>query len=152
MVECTFELNGKPLSALKCKSLELAAFSGKGEYVNQRRYACSYGAGPIPPGVYYVVDRESGGMLGGLRDFFNGRNKWFALYAADAKIDDEMFCNNVIRGRFRLHPKGPLGISEGCIVIDEAAQFENLRAMLTGSLSREIPGSSFKAYGKVTVT
>lgn len=76
--------------------------------------------GPIPPGIYFIVDRESGGMLGGLRDYFTGRDTWFALCANDNRIDDKTFCNNIIRGHFRLHPKGVRGVSEGCVVIDDA--------------------------------
>lgn len=151
MADCTFTLNGKPLSALKCGTREFPAFSGRGEHINRRQFACSYGTGPIPAGDYFIVDRESGGMLGGLRDLFTGRDTWFALYAADSRIDDETFCNNIIRGRFRLHPKGPRGVSEGCVVIDDAAHFESLRAILKGSLLRPIPGSHLKAYGKLTV-
>lgn len=151
MADCTFTLNGKPLSALKCGPREFPAFSGQGNHINQRQFACSHGTGPIPPGIYFILDRESGGMLGGLRDIFTGRDKWFALYAADNRVDDETFCNNIIRGHFRLHPKGMRGVSEGCVVIDDAAQFESLRAILKGSLLRPIPGSHLKAYGKLTV-
>lgn len=151
MTDCIFTLNGKPISTLKCGAREFTAFSGRGEQVNRRQFACSYGTGPIPPGIYFIVDRESGGMLGGMRDMFTGRDKWFALYAADSRINDEMFCNNIIRGRFRLHPKGPRGLSEGCVVIDDATEFESLRVMLKASLLRPIPGSHIKSYGKLTV-
>lgn len=35
--------------------------------------------------------------MGWLRELWNGNNKkdWFALYAADGKVDDEVFCNKV---------------------------------------------------------
>ncbi|ABA49261.1 unnamed protein product [Burkholderia pseudomallei 1710b] len=37
------------------------------------------------------------------------RSTWFALYRADAKIDDETDVNGVKRSAFRLHPNGPMG-------------------------------------------
>ena len=71
-----------------------------------------------PPGEYYIIDRQFGGLLGPLRDLFTGRDQWFALYAIDDEIDDEVFCDKVKRGLFRLHPNGPFGRSEGCVVIN----------------------------------
>lgn len=151
MIECSFELNGKPMSEFRTKGMHLPAFSGLGAHANKKEFACRAGVGPIPPGVYYVLDRQSGGLLGPLRDLFSNKSDWFALYAADTKIDDEMFCNNVRRGSFRLHPKGSLGISQGCITIDSRSDFNALRAHLKGSLQTAIPGSTLKAYGRVTV-
>ncbi|WP_217999668.1 tlde1 domain-containing protein [Thauera butanivorans] len=46
------------------------AFSGLGSQMNQRVAACIQSRGPIPPGEYFIVDRESGGRLGWLRDLF----------------------------------------------------------------------------------
>jgi len=109
MIDCTFELNGKPMSAFKCGATSFPAFSGLGEHVNRRTSACILNAGPIPPGAYYIFDRQSGGLLGPLRDLFTGRDIWFALYAIDNEIDDETYCKQVKRGLFRLHPKGPFG-------------------------------------------
>lgn len=100
MVECTFELNGKPMSLLKMGAIHLPAFSGLGGHVNRREYICAPDVGPIPPGAYYILDRQSGGRLGALRDLLRDRSEWFALYAADGKIDDEVFCNKVKRGNF----------------------------------------------------
>jgi hypothetical protein len=108
MIECTFELNDKPMSELKCDAKAFPAFSGYGAHVNRRASACLSGLGPIPPGTYYILDRQSGGLLGPLRDYFSGHSNWFAFYANDGKVDDETFCNSVKRGNFRLHPKGPL--------------------------------------------
>jgi hypothetical protein len=151
MPDCTFELNGKPMSALHCGAVSFPAFSGLGKSINRREYACHASVGPIPPGTYYIVDRQSGGLLGPLRDIFNDRKDWFALYAIDGSIDDITYCNMVKRGSFRLHPKGPLGISEGCITIESHVDFQHLRAMLKGSAQTAIPGMSLKAYGKVVV-
>jgi len=104
------------MSTFKCGSTSFPAFSGLGEHVNRRASACILNTGPIPPGEYYIIDRQSGGLLGPLRDLFTGRDQWFALYAIDDKIDDEVFCDKVKRGLFRLHPRGPFGRSEGCIL------------------------------------
>lgn len=151
MVECSFELNGKPMSDFKMNLTKFPAFSGLGSHVNRREYACHKDAGPIPPGVYYIVDRQSGGRLGALRDLFSDKADWFALYAADKKVDDEVFCNDVKRGSFRLHPKGRYGRSLGCITIENQGDFNRVRALLKSSSQIEIPGSSLQAYGRVTV-
>jgi len=151
MLACTFELNGEPMSLFKTNNMQFAAFSGLGAHANRREFACHAGIGPIPPGVYYVLDRQSGGRLGLLRDLFSAKSDWFALYAADGKIDDETFCNKVKKGSFRLHPKGSLGISQGCITLENRADFSILRARLKASSQIAIPGSSLKAYGRVTV-
>ncbi|WP_263769461.1 DUF2778 domain-containing protein [Propionivibrio soli] len=139
------------MSALQCGASSFPAFSGLGGQANRREYACHASAGPIPPGTYYIVDRQSGGLLGPLRDMFNDRREWFALYAIDDKIDDTTYCNKIKRGSFRLHPKGPLGISEGCITIESQSDFQRLRALLKGSAQIAIPGTTLKAYGKVLV-
>lgn len=151
MLRCSFELNGKPMSMVKVYARQFPAFSGLGAHANRRELACHAGVGPIPPGLYYIIDRQSGGMLGSLRDLFSNKSNWFALYAADGKIDDETFCNKVKRGSFRLHPKGSLGISQGCITIDSRADFNNLRAHLKASSQITIPGSALMAYGQMTV-
>ncbi len=151
MLECSFELNGKPMSVVKLNKMLFPAFSGLGAHANRREFACHASVGPIPPGVYYIVDRQSGGRLGFFRDLFSDKSDWFALYAMDKKVDDETFCNNVKRGSFRLHPKGNLGISQGCITIDKRADFNTLRTHIKASGQIAIPGSELKAYGRVTV-
>lgn len=128
-----------------------AAFSGLSPYINKKTAACIANAGPIPPGNYYILDRESGGVLGALWDRIKGRSDWFALYAVDNQIDDVAYCNEVARGNFRLHPKGAYGISKGCIVIDKPGEFQHLRSVLRGREPIPIPGSKFSAYGKVSV-
>ncbi|MNN19399.1 hypothetical protein D3C81_1326410 [compost metagenome] len=115
MLECTFELNGKAMSALRCGALAFPAFSGLDHHKNRPEFSCYASTGPIPRGTYYVVDRQSGGMLGSIRDSLRNKNEWFALYAVDGKIDDEAFCNAIRRGEFRLHPKGGQGISKGAL-------------------------------------
>ena len=151
MVECTFKLNGKPLSTFEMSSLRFPAFSGLGEHKNRREFACAAGVGPIPPGAYYIVNRQSGGRLGPLLDFIKDRSDWFALYAADKQIDDEVFCNTVKRGNFRLHPAGTRGISQGCITLTTRTDFDILRHQLIAAGQVLIPGTSLHAYGRVTV-
>ena len=81
----------------------------------------------------------------------NRHGDWFALYAADGKIDDETFCNQVKRGNFRLHPKGTAGISQGCITLESVADYQRLRTFLKGMPAQAVPGISLKAYGRVVV-
>jgi len=151
MIDCTFKLNGKPMSIFQCGAVSFPAFSGLGKHANQWGSACLVSEGPIPPGTYYIFDRQSGGLLGPFRDMFDDHSNWFALHAIDSKIDDETFCNKVKRGAFRLHPKGGLGVSEGCITIDSRTDFQRLRAILTNTKPSAVPGSTLMAYGKVWV-
>ena len=151
MIECTFSLNGLPMSELKCWSRSFPAFSGLGPYVNKRAHACVAGFGPIPPGAYYIVDRESGGILGAIRDKINHRGDWFSLLADDGKIDDKTICDRIQRGQFRLHPKGTAGISQGCVVIDSIADFYHLRTLLKGTSSQKIKGTDMMTYGRLIV-
>lgn len=152
MLECTFKLNNQNMSALAVGALSFPAFSGLGEYVNQRTAICLANFGPIPPGVYYIFDRQSGGRLGPVRDLFGKRSDWFALHAIDGSIDDETFCNLVKRGQFRLHPKGEIGISQGCITLERQVDFQQLSALLRRKPPVAVPGSDLKAYGKVVVS
>ncbi|WP_194726130.1 DUF2778 domain-containing protein [Noviherbaspirillum malthae] len=151
MFHCSFELNNQPLSNFFVVNKSFPAFSGLGEHANRRSMTCAKGVGPLPLGRYYIVDRQSGGMLGSVRDLMSGKRDWFALYAADSAIDDYTFCDQVKRGNFRLHPKSGLGVSEGCITIDSAADFDQIRAILRSIQGASIPRSVLKAYGMVTV-
>jgi len=151
MINCTFELNGKPMSTFKCGATSFPAFSGLGKHINRRISACIPSEGPIPPGTYYIIDRQSGGLIGPLRELFTSKDQWFALYAIDNKIDDETFCNNVKRGLFRLHPKGPFGRSEGCVVINKKSDFLFLRTILKKISKSLIPGTELETYGRLVV-
>jgi hypothetical protein len=146
-----FELNSKPMSVFRYGAASVSAFSGLGEHANRREFACMANVGPIPPGNYYVLDRQSGGLLGPLRNMFNDRSDWFALYAIDEKIDDEALCEKVRRGRFRLHPKGAMGISQGCITINDRADYQMLQAVLKRTSPVHVPGTKILAYGRVAV-
>ena len=151
MINCKFELNNKSMSTFWCGATTFPAFSGLGKHVNQRLSACVLNAGPIPPGTYYIVDRESGGVLGPLWDRIKGKTNWFALYAIDNRIDDHAYCDEVERGNFRLHPNVPYGVSKGCIVINDPAKYPYLRLILKSSKPTPIPGTKYSAYGKVVV-
>ncbi len=151
MTECTFELNGKEMSAVKCNSNSFAAFSGSGEHRNKKLSACVPNHGPIPTGVYYIIDRQSGGLLGPLRDLFTGRDQWLALYAIDEKIDDIVYCNKIKRGQFRMHPKGPLGRSDGCVVFSEEKDFIQFKSIIKNGKNGKIPGTEIEYYGRLTV-
>ena len=151
MIDCKFELNNKPMSTFWCGATRFPAFSGDGEHINRWSSACIYGKGPIPPGTYYIFDRQSGGVLGSIYDMFNDHSTWFALHAIDSKIDDETYCDKVKRGAFRLHPKGSRGISEGCITIEKPSDYLFLRQILKNSTPVAVPGSTLMAYGKVVV-
>jgi hypothetical protein len=152
-LDCSFELNDKPMSAVKCGASSFPAFSGQGAHVNRKKFSCVAQSGPIPPGTYYIFDRQSGGLLGPLRDMLKDRSEWFSLYAIDNKIDDDQtLCDNIIRGSFRIHPKGTLGISEGCITLNARPDFQQLQSLLRGSAPTAVPGSTLKAYGRMTVS
>jgi hypothetical protein len=151
MIDCAFELNNKPMSIFKCGAAAFPAFSGLGKHVNQWASACLASEGPIPPGTYYIFDRQVGGLRAPFDRLFGKRNNWFALYAVDGRIDDETYCHKVKRGLFRLHPKGTLGISQGCITIDNPTDFQYLRTILTNAKPSAVPGSTLMAYGKVWV-
>ena len=152
MIDCKFKLNGKPLSFFQCGATNFPAFSGLGPHVNKREAMCIPDWGPIPPGSYYIFDRETGGLRGLWPRIFDEHSDWFALYAIDKKIDDETYCNKVRRGEFRLHPVGPRRISKGCITINSQSDFQFLRTILKKTKQEPVPGSKLLAYGKVVVT
>lgn len=151
MLECSFDLNGKPMSSFKLNSFNFPAYSGQDGHANRRELACLANSGPIPPGSYYIFDRQSGGLLGPLWDLFRDHDDWFALYALDGKIDDETFCSGGKRGNFRLHPRGRMGISRGCITLDKQSDFYKLRALLKSAKQSNVPGTTLQAYGRVVV-
>lgn len=150
MWQGTFRLNDEPMSKLEIASFRLDAFSGDGKHRNKRNSMCLANEGPIPHGLYYIVDRGSGGPIGKINTVLSGAWDWFALYANDGKIDDWTFCNKVERGLFRLHPKGWRGSSKGCIVVDDPVKFRNLRNFLL-SQKHIIPSKEIRTYGTIRV-
>ncbi|EXU76165.1 hypothetical protein BG55_07335 [Erwinia mallotivora] len=157
-VTCSFSLNGMPMSLLTCYGIgAFPAFSGQKQGRNNESLTTVKNIGPIPQGKYYIVGRQSGGRLGDLREtllkygYGTDRREWFALYRADGKIDDWTFINGIKRGNFRLHPIGPMGLSEGCITLNHITDFEYLRSQLLKTSMIKIPGSGMQAYGTIQV-
>jgi|SRR5690554_3861628 len=151
MKKCTFELNGKAMSSFTIGASSFPAFSGLGNHINRRVSACVPSLGPIPPGEYFILDRESGGRLGWLYDLWSGKRNWFALYNNDGYIDDEAWCESVKRGQFRLHPRGLEGVSKGCIVLNQSNDFQLLSSILRSGEQYRIPDTDITAWGKVLV-
>lgn len=157
-VSCSFSLNGAPTSVLTCNGVgSFVAFSGTGSGVDNPKAVTWVNNGPLPQGVYYIVDRASGGTLTQLEEMFRkefygtDRSTWFALYRNDGVIDDYTFIQGVRRGNFRLHPIGPRHLSEGCITLVSQNDFDRLRAALKKTPMVSVPGFSGKVYGTVTV-
>lgn len=151
MASCYFTLNGEMHSRFVYDGFSCTAFSGHGVDRNNPASGAVAGNGPIPPGSYWIVDRASGGVMGGLRDWVTHRDQWFALYRDDGSVDDETFYQGVRRGEFRLHPLGPMRMSLGCIVLEFASEFETLRSYLLAEPVAMIPGTSTRTYGTVSV-
>lgn len=151
MVSCFFSLNNHTFSSFIYDGVSCTAFSGNGPDRNNPASTSVGSNGPIPLGRYYIVNRASGGTLGGIRDLLTGRDQWFALYREDGTIDDETFIGSVRRGEFRLHPLGPSGTSLGCIVLQYPSDFATLRNRLLASSVAYIPGTGTRTYGIVTV-
>lgn len=154
MITCTFELNNLPMSELKFGVISFPAFSGMGSDKNRRTSMCAANLGPIPVGSYYIFDWQNGGRLGAFKEWVRqqldrGKSDWFALYAIDEKVDDEMLCNQIKRGNFRLHPKGPGAISKGCVTIENRTDWYRIRSILKASQPVTVPGTDLKAYGRL---
>ncbi|WP_122253340.1 DUF2778 domain-containing protein [Pseudomonas savastanoi] len=155
---CTFELTGHATSQLKCSNNEsYDAFSGRTGYANNPAEVSNSENGPLPPGRYFILDRESGGRFGWLRDpitdFYarTDRSSWFSLYRDDGLTDDETLIDDVTRGNFRLHPVGPLGLSEGCVTLMSKNGFDQLSVYLRNMDGDRLPGSGQKYYGILDV-
>ena len=95
-LECRFKLNGKPVSHLVCKSLGLnmPAFSGQRSCVNDPETTFVESVGPIPLGLYYIVDRPKGGGMQKYKDVVydwasdTRHADWFGLFKEDGLVDD----------------------------------------------------------------
>ncbi|PCE27525.1 hypothetical protein BWP39_03205 [Paraburkholderia acidicola] len=156
-VECTFMLNGQTTSTLQCPGVgSLAAYSGTGIGRDNPATVSKADTGPLPPGRYYIVDRQSGGHMGWLYDFARtygygtNRSQWFTLWRE--KTGDTTIIDGVKRGAFRLHPDGPRHLSEGCITVLHGSDFTRLAGYLRGQgATTAVPGTTMKAYGVVNV-
>ncbi|MBS1204927.1 MAG: hypothetical protein H6R25_1826 [Proteobacteria bacterium] len=157
MITCTFHLNGRALSNLSCPGIGFfPAYSGTGRSRNNANDIAVPNIGPLPPGLYYIVTRGTGGLVTGIMDWITSeisgsdRSIWFALYRQDAQIDDMTFIGNVQRGHFRLHPAGYKGISEGCITLPRLSDFMLLRDALLNTPTIQIT-ASLAAFGTIQV-
>ncbi|MFM0730359.1 DUF2778 domain-containing protein [Paraburkholderia sediminicola] len=153
---CTFSLNAQKTSVLSCPGVGLfSAFSGTSTGRDNPKAVAQSDIGPLPPGRYYIVDRQSGGRAGWIRDlaaavYGADRRHWFMLWREGT--GDTTLINGIKRGAFRLHPMGPRGLSEGCITIVNPDQFNVLADYLhKQGATLPIPGSTLKAYGYVDV-
>jgi hypothetical protein len=150
-VTCNFILNGERFSKFTYDGANCTAFSGNGDYRNKALEGNVPANGPIPGGRYYIVDRESGGLMGPIMDWIKDRDIWFALLRDDGAIDDFTFVEGVRRGEFRLHPKGRLGISLGCITLEYRGEFDAMRAYLLSKPLEYVPLTTTRTYGTVDV-
>lgn len=156
---CYFLLNRREMASLNCPGIgTFPAFSGQKEGRNNPEKTNVPDIGPIVRGRYFIVERPTGGRLGPFKErllknvYGTDRSTWFGLYRDDGKIDDYTFVQGVKRGNFRLHPIGPLGLSEGCITLQHSIQFNYMRDMfLKSGPTLNIPGSQLKAYGTIKV-
>lgn len=156
-VNCTFKLNNRETSTLVCAGYgTVEAFSGQKHGRDNPDAVTIAKIGPIPRGTYYLVDRQSGGLLGRVRDALapyvgsTERTKWFMLW--NPETGDMSNIKGVIRGQFRLHPVGNEERSEGCITLVNPAEFELLQRFIrTSPPILPVPGSTLRAYGMVTV-
>lgn len=144
-----FPLNGQSQSTLQCScGATYPAFSGAAGARNDPSQVNVPNVGAIPPGTYYIIDRQSGGHLGWLNRLLGIKTNWFSLYSDDGQIDDFASVGGVLRGQFRLHPGGN---SAGCITLTNSNDFDRLRSLLLETQKAKIPGTNINYYGTVTV-
>jgi hypothetical protein len=158
-ITCVFNLNSEQFSILGCHGEGvppmLKAFSGRDRGRDNPNSTGLPDIGPIPKGTYYIIDRQSGGHLGWLHDISSrigstDHSQWFMLWNKDT--GDTTYVNKVKRGAFRLHPIGPLGLSEGCITVTDIEGFKKFAAALRKRKpDLAVPGTTLKAYGIVQV-
>jgi hypothetical protein len=139
------------MSSFKMGASSFDAFSGMGDHKNRFLSECVPNIGPIPRGEYLIFDRQTGGKLGRFREFFSNKSDWFALYAVDEKIDDAVYCEKLMRGEFRLHPRGELGISRGCITVEDWTDYQVIKSLLKCTKTEKVVGSDLDYYGTVRV-
>ncbi|MFM0741297.1 DUF2778 domain-containing protein [Paraburkholderia xenovorans] len=157
-VKCTFVLNRQTTSTLTCEgTVPVEAFSGTDHGRDNPDDTAIKNIGPLPQGTYYLVDRRSGGYLGFLYDWWDAhgygstdRHTWFMLW--NPATGDTTNINGIKRGNFRLHPKGPLGLSHGCITVVAPYEFDRLQKFIRSrGQMLPVPGSTLRAYGTVEV-
>jgi hypothetical protein len=157
-VQCTFRLNSQPTSTLYCSGFgSVTAYSGQLSGRDNPQAISIKDIGPIPPGKYYLLDRQSGGLMGWFYDLVSRGNvgttdhsKWFMLW--NERTGDTTIINGVRRGEFRLHPEGQRRLSKGCITVPSNETFNRLeRYIRSRPPDIPVPGTAYKAYGTVEV-
>lgn len=149
MLNCRFRLNNQPVSELIVDGIgSFRAFSGNDGFRNSLAAQCLEDIGPLPLGRYYVLDRVNGGRAKFFKDLIGYRSDWFVLYAIDNDVDDVMWCDEVARGKFRLHYGGN---SDGCITVIDRAQYTMLHDMIKSYGASPVEGGKFNAYGILEV-
>ena len=151
MLRASFFLDRQRFCTLTVGDIRVDAFSGNGTHRNNPDSVAVRSEGPLPLGIYYIVDRKSGGFFGKVKSWYLGRDEWFALYRDDGQIDDETFVRSVNRGLFRLHPLGPSGRSEGCVTVQRQEDFDNIRRALLNHGKQEVGNTGLDAYGTLAV-
>ncbi|MDQ7771700.1 DUF2778 domain-containing protein [Serratia nevei] len=158
MLRCFLVHNGNKINTLLCQGVGMfSVFSGNKQYTNQPGCTDVPNHGAIPAGTYWIVDRPSGGLKSQTITFIKDivtnvdHNSWFALYRDDGTVNDRTWINGIMRGQFRLHPIGPLGLSEGCVTFYSQNEFNRLRAALLKSKTAIVPGTTLQAYGAIEV-
>jgi hypothetical protein len=69
--QCNFVLNKEETPYLSCLGMEpVVAFPGKDRGRDNPDATDEVGGGAIPKGTYYLIDRQSGGALGCLYDWY----------------------------------------------------------------------------------
>jgi RHS repeat-associated protein len=146
------ELNDKPMTKLKCGcGDEYPAFTGNPPLRNDPSGTARANIGPAPEGWYYLVDRPAGGLGGRLTSFLTDKDEWFALYRMDGTPGDDTLEGGVVRREIRLHPKGPSGVSLGCVTLDSREDYGRLRRRLLATTTSVIPGTTIKYYGTLLI-
>ncbi len=145
-----FELNSRPMSTLTCDcGISAPAFSGGGDAINNPKRVADANDGPLPPGVWYIVDRPIGGVRQLIHDWWSGdTDEWFALYREDGMIDDKTLVEGVLRQAIRLHAGS---MSVGCLTVTDRGKYNQIWQKLFTTETRFIPGTQIVYYGTITV-
>ena len=164
MIECTLDYgtlssDGKKLK-LVCHGLGTYEVVS-GLYAFHNDVNCSYkDEAPIPPGLYYITERESGSIKNVIQNWAleqwrsahgvtNDKSKWFSLISAETKADT-IYINNSSRGSFRFHPLNSdgSGHSAGCVTFYSYNDFHYVRNALLDTRNTTILNQ--KNVGNVT--
>ncbi|WP_418391104.1 tlde1 domain-containing protein, partial [Akkermansia sp.] len=124
-------------------------FSGNGDGKNNPDNAGNKDNGPIPPGKYYVIKRQSGGIRSQFEDWTykmwndNDKTQWLAFIAIDGVLDDQKEINGVFRSSFRMH-YGTRSL--GCITFLDKDVFEKVREFILETESKTVKGADGTEY------